>query len=94
MAKRLELRGKSALLTGASRGVGRELARALAAAGARLALAARGAAEREKLAAELRERAAPRRTRVAIDLRDDASVARGVERALLDGRQRPSSPRT
>ena len=80
MAKTLELPGKSVLLTGASRGIGRELARALAARGARLALAARSAPELEKLAAELREAGAEAHA-LPLDLCDDASVARGVERA-------------
>ncbi len=80
MAKTLDLRGTSVLLTGASRGIGRELARELAVAGARLALAARGASELEKLAAELREADAEAHA-IAIDLRDDTSVSRGVARA-------------
>ncbi len=80
MAKTLELRGKSVLLTGASRGIGRELARLLAAEGARLVLVARGASELEKLAAELRE-GGGEAFAVPMDLRDDESVARGVARA-------------
>lgn len=80
MAKTLDLRGKSVLLTGASRGIGRELAHLLAREGARLALAARGAAELEKLALELCERGAEAHA-VPMDLRDDASVTRGVARA-------------
>src|SRR5262245_41121799 len=54
MAVHSSLRGKNVLLTGASRGIGLALARALAREGARLALAARNASELEKLAAELR----------------------------------------
>jgi NAD(P)-dependent dehydrogenase (short-subunit alcohol dehydrogenase family) len=50
----MELRGKAALVTGASRGLGRALSRELAREGARVALVARGAAELEEAAAEIR----------------------------------------
>lgn len=46
--------GKSALVTGASRGLGRALARALAAAGARVVMVARSRPELEEVAAEIR----------------------------------------
>ena len=50
----MELAGKAALITGASRGLGEALARRLAAAGMRVVLVARGAAEIERIAAEIR----------------------------------------
>jgi 3-oxoacyl-[acyl-carrier protein] reductase len=80
MTPTLDLSRKSVLLTGASRGIGRELSRLLAAEDARLGLAARGAEELEKLAAELRELGAEAHA-IPMDLCDDESVARGVERA-------------
>ena len=48
-----ELRGANVLLTGASRGIGAHIARALASPGANLALTARNAGELERQAASL-----------------------------------------
>ncbi|MFM8270996.1 MAG: SDR family NAD(P)-dependent oxidoreductase, partial [Gemmata sp.] len=49
-----DLKGKRAILTGASGGIGRALARALVRAGARLALAARSPDKLNELASELK----------------------------------------
>ena len=56
------------LVTGASTGIGRELARRLAVRGTRLAISARNAARLEELAEELRGLGAPAVTVVAADL--------------------------
>lgn len=64
-----DLRGRSALVTGASRGLGRVMARALAREGMALALAARSMEALEELAAELRTvevRAVPIRTDLSV----------------------------
>lgn len=50
----MKLQGKSALVTGASRGLGQALAEELAARGAKVVLVARGVAELEKVAARIR----------------------------------------
>jgi len=50
----LELRGKTALVTGSSRGIGRAIATVLAREGARVCLTARGAEALETTAAQLR----------------------------------------
>ncbi len=78
-----DLRGKKALVTGASRGIGRAIALELARAGADQVLLARDAAALEKLAAEitgLGVRALPLPT----DVTDPAQVDRAVGTALAE----------
>jgi len=77
----LRLAGKRAVITGASRGIGRSIALALAGEGADVAVSARGGAELEALAAEIgglgRCAAA-----LTCDVTDAAQVERLAERAL------------
>jgi NADP-dependent 3-hydroxy acid dehydrogenase YdfG len=68
------LAGRSALVTGASRGIGRAVATVLAAAGARLTLLARDATQLEALAADLHANA----------IRCDVGKGSDVERALAE----------
>ncbi len=68
----LGLSGKTALVTGASSGIGRSLAIAAAAAGARVSLVGRSA---ERLA-EVREQIGERAQIIAADLTDPAEVDR------------------
>jgi NAD(P)-dependent dehydrogenase (short-subunit alcohol dehydrogenase family) len=77
LAARFDLAGRTALVTGASSGLGRNFALTLAAAGARVAVAARRVAELEALAAEI---AAAGGTALPITLNvlDPASVAAAV----------------
>lgn len=70
------LAGRTAVVTGASRGIGAATARALAKAGARVALMARTKSELDTLAAEIGGLA------VQCDLRERASLDDGVRRAL------------
>ena len=51
----MELKGKTALITGASSGIGEATARALASAGARVALLARRSVRLETLKAEIQK---------------------------------------
>ena len=67
-----ELRNKNAVLTGASRGIGPYIARALAEEGVNLALAARSALELEAVAAELAALGA-RAVAIPADVSDDAA---------------------
>ena len=69
------LHGKTALVTGASRGLGAAVARALAEAGARVALTARSEREIESLAGALPNGAFARR----LDVTDSAQVDRVVD---------------
>jgi 3-oxoacyl-[acyl-carrier protein] reductase len=70
----LGIRGKLALVTGASSGLGRACAMALGAEGARLALGARRADLLETAAAEARAAGSPEAHAYALDLADPASV--------------------
>jgi len=80
---RFRLDGKVALVTGASRGIGRAIALALAEAGADVALASRTADSLETVAAQLR--ALGRRALVLpTDVTDRAQIARMVGRTLAE----------
>ena len=76
MAEKLfSLEGKAALVTGASSGFGRHFARALAGAGAKVALAARRLDVLKQLEAEIRG-SGGQAAAVAVDVTDRASVAK------------------
>ena len=76
----LQLTGRKAIVTGASRGIGRSIAETLAAEGCDLALCARGVDSLEAFAVELRGQG---RTVVtaAVDVADEASVVQFVQTA-------------
>ena len=72
----VDLTGKTAIVTGASSGIGVETARALAAAGASVTLAVRNTSFGDRVAAEIRESTGNQEVDVgAIDLSDLSSVA-------------------
>jgi 3-oxoacyl-[acyl-carrier protein] reductase len=77
----LELAGKVALVTGASRGIGRAIATGLAAEGARLVLAARGQQALDEAAAQFRATGAEVLA-VSCDVSDDMAVGDLVVAAL------------
>ncbi len=74
----MNLRGRTAFVTGASRGIGRAVARLLVQGGARVALCARTRSELESLAAQLGDDAHV----VVCDITDAAQLAEVMPRAL------------
>src|SRR4051794_8806689 len=75
---RKDFEGKVAVVTGASSGIGRELARQLAAAGARVGLIARRSAELESLAQDISARGG-RALPLSADVADKDQVDRAVQ---------------
>lgn len=76
-----ELRGRTALITGASRGIGLVVAKALAREGMNIALAARTTEPLEKLAGELRELGV-KAVAFPVDVSDSAQLIKLVEATI------------
>ena len=91
----LGIRGRTALVTGASSGIGEAVALALASEGVRLAVAARNLQRLERVVAQAKERGAASAMAFRVDLQDAESVASmlgelrgacgGIDIAVLNG---------
>jgi NAD(P)-dependent dehydrogenase (short-subunit alcohol dehydrogenase family) len=77
----LGLKGRAALVTGASKGIGKAIARGLADEGVNLVLVARGQEDLDRAAAEICKATGVRVVAVPTDIRDAASVAVAAARA-------------
>jgi len=77
----LELAGKTAIVTGGSRGIGKAIARALAQEGVDVAIVARSAETLEQTASELAEFTGRRIVPIVADTAQDESVKSMVEQA-------------
>lgn len=82
MSTENSLTGDSALVTGASAGIGRETARALAAAGANVALLARSEDKLEELAEEIESTHDVEALVVPTDVTDEKAVSAAVEETV------------
>jgi NAD(P)-dependent dehydrogenase (short-subunit alcohol dehydrogenase family) len=80
----LQLNGRNAIVTGGSRGIGKAVARALAAEGVDVAVVARGQADLEAAAAELAAESGRRVVAVPCDTGSDESVREMVVRAVAE----------
>lgn len=78
---KLGLEGRAALVTGASKGIGKAIAQGLANEGVRVALLARTAGELEAAAGEISSSAGVTALAIPADIRDAATVRSAVERA-------------
>jgi NAD(P)-dependent dehydrogenase (short-subunit alcohol dehydrogenase family) len=82
VSETLRLDGRTALVTGASRGIGRQAALTLAAAGATVVLAARSAEDLAEVADAARQAGAPDALVAVTDVLDEAAVAAAVAAAV------------
>lgn len=77
-----ELKGKTAIITGASRGIGRAIAESLAAEGMNLVIAARGREALEKTAHEISELYKTKVVGIVCDVASQADLTNLVEKSI------------
>src|SRR4029078_8121614 len=78
----LDLSGRTALVTGGSRGLGLQIAEALGEMGARVALTARKRDELDKAVAHLKSRLGVEAVALECDMSKASAIAPAVERAI------------
>jgi len=80
----LRLKGRVAVVTGASKGIGRAIARGFAQEGVDLVLLARGTEALEEVAGQIRREQGVRVLALSADIRDDAAVKKVAEAAKAE----------
>jgi NAD(P)-dependent dehydrogenase (short-subunit alcohol dehydrogenase family) len=80
----LRLKGRVAVVTGASKGIGRAIARGFAEEGVHLVLLARGKDALEEVAGQIRREQGVRVLALSADIRDDAAVKNVAEAAKAE----------
>ncbi len=84
MTSMFSLEGKSMIVTGASSGIGREIAIAMGEAGANLALVARRAEALDETAQLVKAKGGKRVITIAADVQNHGSIAKAVETAAAE----------
>ena len=84
MTALFSLEGRTAMVTGASRGLGKAIAKGLAEAGASLVIAARDSAKLEESAAEIRAATGASVRTIAFDLADLEAVQAAVDQLIAE----------
>jgi NAD(P)-dependent dehydrogenase (short-subunit alcohol dehydrogenase family) len=80
----LSLKGRTAFVTGASRGIGRQISLAFAAEGVNIGLFGRDIERCNTVAAEIREKHQVKAAVIGLDLADAAAIKPAVERAMAE----------